>query len=74
MGRLSGFRYRDVARRLTTLGCRQSRQAAGSHEMWLNPANQRVFVVARHVKEIPEGTLRSILRQADLDVEAFLKA
>ena len=32
MSRLSGFSYRDVARRMRTFGYRLDRQAQGSHE------------------------------------------
>jgi hypothetical protein len=33
MGRLAGFRYRDITRRLKALGLEFHRQAAGSREM-----------------------------------------
>ena len=38
MGRLAGFRYREIVRRLKLLGFAFERQAAGSHEIWLNAA------------------------------------
>jgi len=34
MGRLSGFKYRDVIGRLRTFGFAFDRHAAGSHEIW----------------------------------------
>jgi predicted RNA binding protein YcfA (HicA-like mRNA interferase family) len=34
MGRLSGFKYREIVRRLRALGFVFDRQAAGSHEIW----------------------------------------
>jgi predicted RNA binding protein YcfA (HicA-like mRNA interferase family) len=34
MGRLAGFTYRDITRRLKALGLEFHRQAAGSHEIW----------------------------------------
>jgi len=34
VGRLSGFRYKDIARRLKKSGFSFDRQAAGSHEIW----------------------------------------
>jgi predicted RNA binding protein YcfA (HicA-like mRNA interferase family) len=55
MGRLSGFKYREVVRRLRTFGYTFDRPGPGSHEVW-------------------EGTLRAILREADINVEDFLKA
>ncbi len=36
MGRLAGFKYRKVVKRLKQLGFEFSRQAAGSHEIWYN--------------------------------------
>jgi len=41
MGRLSGFRYREVIRRLKIAGFQFDRQAAGSHEIWRNPSTKR---------------------------------
>ena len=74
MGRLSGFRYREVARRLKTCGFQFDRHAAGSHEIWYGPESNRYTTVPNHPGEMPEGTLRAILKQAGIDVESFLKA
>jgi hypothetical protein len=41
MGALGGFRYREIAKRLKHLGLVFHRQAAGSHEIWFNPALNR---------------------------------
>ena len=38
MGALAGFRCRDIIKRLKLLGLAFHRQAAGSHEIWFNPA------------------------------------
>lgn len=74
MGRLAGFRYRDVVRRLKAPGFAFDRQAAGSHEIWFNPATHRSTTLPNHPGDLPEGTLRAILRPADIDIEAFLDA
>jgi predicted RNA binding protein YcfA (HicA-like mRNA interferase family) len=74
MGRLSGFKYRDVARKLRALGFAFDRQAAGSHEIWFNPETNRYTTLPNHPGDMPEGTLRAILRQADIDPEVFLDA
>lgn len=37
MGRLAGFRYREIVKRLKQLGFEFDRQAAGSHEIWHHP-------------------------------------
>ncbi|MBI3393089.1 MAG: type II toxin-antitoxin system HicA family toxin [Nitrospirae bacterium] len=72
MGRFAGFKYRDVIRRLKQLGFEFDRQAAGSHEIWYHPANRRYTTVPNHPGDLPEGTLRAILRQAGIDPEEFL--
>jgi predicted RNA binding protein YcfA (HicA-like mRNA interferase family) len=73
MGRLSGFKYRDIIRRLRQFGFEFDRQAAGSHEIWYNAETHRYTTIPNHSGDMPEGTLRAILRQADVDPEAFLK-
>ncbi|MCP4489643.1 MAG: type II toxin-antitoxin system HicA family toxin [Gammaproteobacteria bacterium] len=37
MGRLAGFKYRQITKKLKKLGFEFDRQAAGSHEIWFNP-------------------------------------
>ncbi len=74
MGRLSGFKYRDVTRKLKTFGFVFDRQAAGSHEIWRQPESGRKVTIPNHAKPLPEGTLRAILREAEIDVNAFLNA
>lgn len=73
MGRLSGFRYRDVARKLHAFGYRFARPGAGSHEIWRHPLTGRLVVLSRHSGDIAEGTLRAILREAGIRVEDFLQ-
>ena len=73
MGRLAGFRYRDIVKRLKQLGFEFHRQAAGSHEIWLNPATTRFTTIPNHPGDMPEGTLRAILKQADIAPETFLQ-
>jgi len=74
MGRLNGFRYRDVASKLRRLGFVIDRQAAGSHEIWRHPATGRLTTLANHPGDLQEGTLRAILNQAGVSVDEFLKA
>lgn len=73
MGRLSGFRYREVVRRLKILGFSFDRQAAGSHEIWFCVATGRYTTIPNHPGDMPEGTLRAILKQAAIEPEDFLK-
>ena len=74
MGRLSGFKYREVARRLRTFGFLFDRQGPGSHEVWRHSVTGRKVTLPHHARDMAEGTLRAILREAGIDVESFLKA
>jgi predicted RNA binding protein YcfA (HicA-like mRNA interferase family) len=74
VGRLSGFRYRDLARKLRAWGFQFDRQAAGSHEIWYNPSTNRYTTVPNHPGDVPEGTVRVILKQAGIDPDVFLAA
>jgi predicted RNA binding protein YcfA (HicA-like mRNA interferase family) len=71
MGRLAGFSYREVARRLRTFGFQFDRPGAGSHEVWRHPQTGRKVTLPRHSGDMAEGTLRAILPEAGID---FLKA
>ncbi len=73
MGRLAGFRYRDIVKRLKELGLQFDRQARGSHEIWFNPATQCYTTIPNHPGDMPEGTLRAILKQAGIAPEEFLR-
>jgi len=73
MGRLAGFRYRDIVRRLKQFGFVFDRQAAGSHEIWFNPQTQKYTTIPNHPGDMPEGTLRAILRQCDITPESFVQ-
>ncbi len=72
MGRLSGFRYRQIAKKLKTFGFEFHRHAAGSHEIWRNLKTGRFTTVPNHPGDMPEGTLRAILKQAGISHEEFL--
>ncbi|MCY4364156.1 MAG: type II toxin-antitoxin system HicA family toxin [Gammaproteobacteria bacterium] len=74
MGRLSGFKYRQIIKKLKKLGFEFDRQAAGSHEIWFNPRTDKFTTVPNHPGDMPEGTLREILKQAEVAVSQFLKA
>jgi predicted RNA binding protein YcfA (HicA-like mRNA interferase family) len=74
MGRLAGFRYREVVRKLRLLGFEFDRQAAGSHEIWFNARFNRYTTVPNHPGDMPEGTLRAILKQAGIEIDEFLRA
>jgi predicted RNA binding protein YcfA (HicA-like mRNA interferase family) len=72
MGRLAGFKYRGVVKWLKQLGFAFDRHAAGSHEIWYNPNTNLYTTIPHHPGDMPEGTLRAILKQAGLTPDQFL--
>jgi len=48
MGRLAGFRYRQIIKRLKAFGFAFDRQAAGSHEIWYNSQTNRYTTIPNH--------------------------
>jgi predicted RNA binding protein YcfA (HicA-like mRNA interferase family) len=73
MGRLAGFRYRQVVNRLKKFGFVFDRQAAGSHEIWYNEQSDRYTTLPNHPGDMPEGLLRAVLKQAGISADDFLK-
>ncbi len=67
------MKYRDVAKKLRKLGCQEiPRRGGGSHRKWHNPtANRIVPIPDWGNKDLKIDTLRSIIRQLDLDWEKF---
>ncbi len=74
MGRLSGFNYRQIIKILKAFGFVFDRQASGSHEICYNETTDRYTTIPNHSGDMPEGTLRAILRQAAIEPEDFLKS
>jgi predicted RNA binding protein YcfA (HicA-like mRNA interferase family) len=72
MGRLAGIKYREVAARLRALGWVFDRSGAGSHEIWRHSITGRKVTLPHHNKDMAEGTLRAILREAGIGVDEFL--
>ena len=72
MGRLAGHKYREIVKRLRELGFHFDRQARGSHEIWFNPTTNRYTTIPNHPGDMPEGTLRAILKQSGITPEEFL--
>lgn len=73
MGRLSGFTYKSIIKKLKSAGFSFKRQAAGSHEIWWNLKTGRYVTIPNHPGDMPEGTLRAILKQADITPDYFLE-
>lgn len=73
MSNIRPLPYRDVIKKLRKLGFVFRRATGGTHEIWWNEETRKTCVVPHH-KEVKVGTLRSILRQASITEENFLKA
>lgn len=57
---------KDITRILKQKGFVLDR-VRGSHQIWLHPVSRKRAVVPMHNKDIPTGTLYSILKQAGID-------
>ena len=70
------MRYREVARKLTALGCTEvPRKGDGSHRKWTDSETERSTVVPDWGdKDLKLGTVRSAVRQLGLDWTAFESA
>lgn len=55
MGRLAGLRYREIVRRLKSLGFQFDRHAAGSHEIWYRPSTSRYTTIPNHAETCRRG-------------------
>lgn len=73
MGRLAGLSATQVISKLRAAGFVFDRAAKGSHEIWLNPVTRARITIPNHPGDLPEGTVRAIVRQAGLDVDTFLE-
>ena len=62
-----------LSRALKGFGFAFDRQAAGSHETWYNEKTDRYTTIPNHPGDMPEGTLRAILKQAGITPDDFLK-
>ncbi|MEK8018508.1 MAG: type II toxin-antitoxin system HicA family toxin [Candidatus Parabeggiatoa sp.] len=63
-----------MVKRLKNFGFRFDRQAAGSHEIWFNLTTVRYTTIPNHPGDMPEGTLRAILKQAGINPNDFLNS
>jgi predicted RNA binding protein YcfA (HicA-like mRNA interferase family) len=62
------------ARKLSTLGFHFVWHAAGSHDIGQNPTTGALATIPNHPGDMPEGTLRAILKQAGVRINYFLAA
>jgi len=68
MPKLPALTPKKVVKILERKGFIQDR-AKGSHRIYFHPETKRRVVVPFHNKDLPQGTLREILRQAGISSE-----
>ena len=73
MPKLPSLTPKKVIKKLKKLGYIKD-HATGSHLIFYHPKSKRRAVVPLHLKDIPKGTLHSLLKEAGIDREEFLKA
>jgi len=69
---LPAITARELTRALALAGFVFRRQR-GSHQIYQNQQTGKRVSVPVHTGDFPKGTLRQILRDADLSVERFLE-
>ena len=69
---LPSLKPKEVITALERAGFTLKRQT-GSHAILYKPDVHRPVSVPTHPKDMPIGTLRAIIRQANLTVDEFLK-
>ena len=74
MGRLAGFDYREITRRLKSLGFAFQRHGKGSHEVGRRAGTGRMTTIPNHRGDLPEGTVKGILDLGGVSVGEFLAA
>lgn len=71
--KLPALKAQEVIAALKKLGFHEKRQS-GSHLILMNPKTGKIIPVPIHKgKDLKRGVVRSIIRQAGLDKEDFLK-
>ena len=60
-------KYSELEKLLKAAGCRPDREG-NNHRMWFSPITGARFPVAYHkTKDVPRGTLKSILKAAGIE-------
>lgn len=72
MPKLPSFKPKELIKKFEKAGYVIDRQK-GSHVILYNLKRERRLTIPLHVKDLPKGTLLSIIRQAGLTREEFLK-
>jgi predicted RNA binding protein YcfA (HicA-like mRNA interferase family) len=66
-------KYREIHRKLIALGFELD-HTKGSHAVYRHPGSMRRAVVPKHLREIPKGTVKAIIRESGIDIDQFFEA
>lgn len=72
MSNIPSFKPRELIKKFGKAGYIIDRQK-GSHVILYHPDKGRRLTIPMHVREMPKGTLLSIIKQAGLTRKEFLK-
>ena len=72
MPKLPAVKPREVARFLQSRGFLLD-HVSGSYFIYYNPSSKRRAVIPQHNRDLPKGTLLSILREAGFTRDEFLQ-
>jgi len=72
MPKIPSLKPRGVIRKFEKVGYVIDRQK-GSHVILYHPSKHKRLTIPLHVKDLPKGTLLSIMKQAGLTRQEFLK-
>lgn len=72
MPKLPSYKPRELIRKFEKLGYAIDRQK-GSHVILYNSRQGKRLTIPLHARDLPRGTVLSIIKQAGLSKEEFLK-
>ena len=72
MSKVPSFKPRDLIKKFAKAGYVVDRQK-GSHVILYHPTQSKRLTIPQHIRELPKGTLLSIIKQAGLTRNEFLK-
>ena len=72
MSKIPSFKPRELIKRFEKAGYVIDRKK-GSHVILYNSIHGKRLTIPLHVKDVPKGTLLSIIKQSGLTREEFLK-
>lgn len=72
MPKFPSYKPREIEKILKKNNFILKRQS-GSHKVYYNQNTDKTAIVPFHSRELPQGTIKSIIKQSDVSEEVFLK-